>query len=181
MEAKTQPALTNRQYLKIEACSLSKDDIHNLLELLQERNNDAKEYEIKFIQDALKHSEILEEDKKELSEEDRKKLEDGFKLKVTIIGTDNQELYGNVDEVFSSTNFPDQVLSVYVNSKIPLEVSENYFIRNSFELGLDFKKQPIFNLTILASGPTPNNSRFVAGGNDASWVDGIFNAVNNFI
>lgn len=180
MEKKAQPSLTNRQYMKIDACSLSKEDIHKLLDILQERNDNAKEYEIKFVKDALKQLDTQEEDKKELNEEDIKKLEEGFELKVTIVGTDNQELYGSVDEVFSSTNFPDQVLSVYVNSKIPLEAGQNYFIKNSFELSLDFRKQPVLNLSIMVSSPTPNNSYFVASGYDATWVDGIFNAVNNF-
>jgi hypothetical protein len=172
MENKVQPSLTNRQYMMISACSLNKEDVRKLLDILQEWNNKAEEYELKRLENVINDSDNPEEYFKQLKE--------GFQLHLTATATDHQQIYGTIEEVFSSTNFPEQILTVYAHSKIILEVRYNYIIHNSFELMLDFCKQPIFNVSIKASDPTPNNSHFEAAGYDSTWVNGIFHEVGNF-
>jgi hypothetical protein len=87
---------------------------------------------------------------------------------------------GGISEIFDSTNFPDQLKSVYVNSEIPLKII-NYYPRNSFELFLDFSKPELFNLSFIPSQATPNASNILVQGYDATWVHGVYNEFTNFI
>ena len=90
-----------------------------------------------------------------------------------VSSIDGQELYGGIDEIFNSPNFPDQIKSIYVNSEIPLRQCYNYYPRNSLELFLDFSKLGLFNLSLLPSQETPNASNLAVQCYDSTWVHGV--------
>lgn len=114
-------------------------------------------------------------------EKNKNLLRKGFELNLTVTGIDGQELYGDVNDIFSSPNFPDEIKTIYLNSEIPLSVNYQYHPRNSFTLFLDFFKPDIFDFSLLPSQPTPNGSNIEVKGYDATWVHGLFNEFNNFI
>lgn len=170
---KQQPLVRNRLTWKITSFSVKKSDLNRLFQILQERCHAAGEIEVTNFKKMVQNDEIYEQDKI--------KIKQGFELKLTITGLDGQEIWGGINEIFDSPNFPDQIKSIYVNSEIPLKVPYNYSPRNSLEFFLDFSKPELFNLSILPSQETPNASNVAVQGYDATWVHGVFNEFSNFI
>jgi len=167
------PLVRNRLTWKITSFSAGKDDLHNLFQKLQERCHAAGELEVTNFKQMGQTDEIYEQNKKIIQQ--------GFELRLTVASIDGQELYGGINEIFNSPNFPEQVKSIFVNSEIPLRIPYNYYPSNSLELLLDFSKPALFNLSILPSQETPNASNIIVQGSDATWVHGVFNESSNFI
>jgi uncharacterized membrane protein YuzA (DUF378 family) len=170
---KQAPLVRNRLTWKITSFSVEKTDLNRLFQILQERCHAAGEIEVTNFKQMDQSDEIYEQNKI--------KIKQGFDLKLTVVSLDGQELWGGINEIFDSPNFPDQIKSIYVNSEIPLRVPYNYYPRNSLELFLDFSKPELFNLSILPSQETPNASNIAVQGYDSTWVHGVFNEFSNFI
>jgi hypothetical protein len=173
MESTRQPKINNRQKMDVSSLSLDKDDLRKFCDILQERANSAAEIEVGFFKQN-------EQTDKEYAA-NLKTLRESFKLKVTVTGIDGEELWGFIDEVFDSVNFPEQVNSLYVDSESTLRFVHNYFPHNSFKIFLDFSKPRIFDLSFLPSTGTPNVSNIEVKGYDATWVNGVFNELKAFI
>lgn len=167
------PLVRNRLIRKITSFSAVKDDLHRLFQILQERCHAAGEIEVANFKQMNQTDKVYEQNKKIIKE--------GFEFKLTVTSLDGQELWGGVNDIFDSPNFPDQVKSIYINSEILLRVPYNYYPRNSFELFLDFSKPEPFNLSFLPSQATPNESNIAVQGYDATWVHGVYNEFSNFI
>lgn len=117
----------------------------------------------------------------EAYKENKKLLKESFQLKVLVAGTDGQQLYGSIPEIFDSLSFPDELQSILVNSDSTLRLSYNYYPRNSLKLFLDFSELPVLNFSFLPSQATPNGSNISVAGYDSTWVHGVFNEFNTFI
>jgi len=168
-----QQNIKTRLSQEVVTCSLNKDELHRLVQLLQERANTAAEHEVAKFEQRQQTDEEYAANIQTLSE--------SFSLRVTVVGANGQELYGTIDEVFNSPNFPEQVKSFYVNSDAILKAAHNYYPRNSFEVFLDFSKPEVFDFSFLPSQRTPNESNFIVQGYEATWANGVFNEIRNFI
>ncbi len=157
----------------VTGCSLNKDDLEKISKILQERATTALKYELEKI-----NGFEVEESKKEAAKKD---AEGAFILRYTIKGDKGQELYGLFDEVFESPNFPDRIITFYVNSATTLKALYNYTPNNSFTVLLDFSKPEIFDLSLLPSNPTPNNSFFEVEGYDVTWANGVYTEIEQFL
>lgn len=173
MEQKKEPLISNKLTRQIRSFSASKEKLQKLLQILQERCSTAADIE-------LEHFEQMDQTD-EAYKEDKKLLKESFQLKVLVAGTDGQQLYGSIPEIFDSPNFPDELQSILVNSDSTLRLSYNYYPRNSFKLFLDFSKPPVLNFSFLPSQATPNESNVSVAGYDSTWVHGVFNEFNTFI
>lgn len=141
--------------------------------ILQERSFGAADIEIhNFNRDELDEAQY---------EKAIKTLQEGFELRISINGANGEELHGPIEEVFESANFPDNVVSLYVDSNRVLKGVHNYNTLNSFTVFLDFSKPAIFDFTLLPNQGTPNEANFEVQGYDATWVNGVFSEINNFI
>ena len=158
----------------IRSFSIDKQDLRKLCDILQERSTAAG------IIEADKY-EKREGQKDEDYEKDKRLLKEAFELKITISGSNGAELYGTIDEVFNSPNFPDKINSFYVNSESTLKGVYNWYPRNSFDLFLDFTKPKVFDFSLMPSHLTPNNSNFRVQGYEATWANGVFHEINSFI
>jgi hypothetical protein len=170
---KQTPLVLNRLTWKITSFSVGKSDLLRLFQILQERCYDAGEIEVANFKKMDQPDEIYEQNKI--------KIKQGFDLKLTVDSLDGQELFGEIEEIFNSPNFPDQIKSVYVNSEMPLKQSYNFYPRNVLEIFLDFSKPGLFNLSLLPSQETPNASNITVQGSNSTWVHGVFNEFTNFI
>lgn len=165
--------LTNCQKMNISSLSLDKNDLRKLCDILQERSYSAAEIEIrKFRKD---------EGPKEQYENVRIELKKAFELDITIVGNGGESLFGTIEEVFDSPNFPDEINSLYINNKNRLKVYYNYSPSNSFTIFIDFDKPEIFDFTFIPSLNTPNSSNIEVTGYDATWVNGVFSELKNFV
>lgn len=168
-----QQNIKTRLSQEVVTCSLDKSELLRLINFLQERANTAAEHEVAKFEQRQQTDEEYAANKQILRE--------SFELRVTVVGANGQELYGTIDEVFNSPNFPEQVKSFYVNSDAILRALHNYYPRNSFEVFLDFSKPEVFDFSFLPNQRTPNESRFVVQGYEATWANGVFNEIRNFI
>jgi len=157
----------------IKSLLIGKDDLYRLLQILQERSHAAGDLEVNNFQQLDQTDVIFEENKKTIKE--------GFELKITLVSSDEQEFWGTIDEVFESPNYPTEVKSIYIGSEIPLQVSYNFYPRNSFQLFIDFSKLELFNLSFLPSQATPNESKMVVQGYDSTWVNGLYHEIDMFL
>lgn len=167
------PQVRNKLKSKISSFSISKNDLYKLFLILQERS---------YASAALEIARIKKDD---ISSEDISQLEiivkDGLVLMPTVTSIQGKEVWGNFKDIFNSPNFPDQIKSIYVNNEIPLKVTHNHEIGNSFEMFIDFSKPDLFNLSLLPSQETPNESNISIKGLDATWTHGVFSEINDFI
>lgn len=173
MESTRQPRINNRQSMVVSSLSLDKDDLRRFSDILQERANSAAEIEVGLFQ--------KNEQTDDQYEANKQTIRDSFQLKITISGKDGEELWGSIEEVFQSANFPEQVKSLYVDSESTLRHVHNYYPHNSFKVFLDFSKPKIFDLSLMPSHSTPNESNIEVKGYDATWVNGVFSEIKKFI
>jgi len=173
MEPTKQPRINNRQKMDISSFSLDKNGLRKFCDILQERAYSAAEIEIGLFQ--------KNEQTDEQYEANIKTLRDSFQLKITISGFAGEELWGSIEEVFDSVNFPEQVKSLFVDSETTLRVVHNIYPQNSFKIFLDFNKPRIFDLSLLPSHGTPNESEIEVKGYDATWVNGVFHELKTFV
>ena len=101
MEQQDQAILTKSLSQPIDACALSKADLQNLCERLQQWNFKAFEEEIKDDNFLNRVPEPLSEDMASLKSE--------FELKVAVHGVDGVTVFGTIPAVFDSPRFPDKV------------------------------------------------------------------------
>lgn len=173
MESTRQPRINNRQKMNVSSLSLDKDELRRFCDILQERANSAAEIEVVLFQ---QNDQTDAQYKTNLQT-----LRDSFQLKVTISGKEGEELWGSVDDVFGSVNFPEQVKMFYVDSDSTLRYVHDYYPHNSFTILLDFNKPNIFDLSLMPSQGTPNASNVEVKGYDATWVNGLFSEIKKFI
>jgi hypothetical protein len=118
----------NRLTLQRFSCPLTRPDLRRLCEILQERARTAADHEVANFNQGQQTTEHYEANKILLSE--------AFVLRITVTGTNGQELYGTISEVFDSPNFPDEVKSVYVNSSavLPKFLTLPYFRASKLQM-----------------------------------------------
>lgn len=173
MEPTRQPKINNRQKMDVSSLSLDKDDLKRFCDILQERAHSAAEIEVGLFEQGEQTDEAYTENIKTLRE--------SFNLNITIAGKNGEELWGTVEEVFGSVNFPEEVKSLYIDSESTLKHVHNYYPHNSFKIFLDFNKPKIFDLSLMPSHGTPNESNIEVKGYDATWVNGVFSELKKFI
>ncbi len=165
--------ITNRLSLESVSCSLSKDDLRRFLAILQERANSSADIEVGNFKQLDQTDEVFEDNKKLLRE--------GFNLRITVTGQNGQELYGLVNEVLDSPNYPESLKNVYIDSETFLKGAYNYVPRNAFSVFFDFSRPDIFDFTIFPSQPTPNETSVRVVGSDATWANGLFHEIRQFL
>lgn len=155
----------------LTSLSLDKEDLRKILDILQLRANDASNIEYK------------KGEKLEITEPNnlRANLNTCAELQVTVIGSQNDELFGSIDEIFKSPSLPEKILSVYVNSKLIYDSKFNHIPSNFFSLLIDFRKQKILDFSFQPSERTFNESEFVVEGSDKMWVNGVYFEIDSFI
>ena len=173
METKKGASLQSDLNKKIRSLSVDKEVLRNMLEVLQERSFSAGDIEINHFQKRDQSDEQYEQNKNTLKE--------GFKFYITVAGKDGRKLNGSIEDVFDSPNFPDDILSVFIDSSLPLKAVHNWSVRNSIVLFIDFSKPEVLNFTLQPSHETPNQSNITVKGNDITWVNGVFNEFNKII
>jgi hypothetical protein len=113
-------------------------------------------------------------------EANRKEIREGFRLFLSVTGVDGTQLHGSISTVFESPNFPEEVKTVFFDSGIPLK-NRNYFVGNRCALFLDFSRPDILNFSLMPSWQTPNDSNIEVQGLNATWVNGVFHEIVDFV
>lgn len=173
MELIKKPKINNRLKMNISSLSLDKDDLRRFCNILQERAYSAAKLEIGLFEKGQQTDDQYAENVKT--------LEESFTLKITVSSKNGEELWGTIEEVFNSANFPEEVKSFYVDSETTLRHVHNYYPHNSFTVFLDFSKPKMFDLSLMPHHGTPNESNIEVRGYDATWANGVFSELKKFI
>lgn len=169
----TKAYLHFKQMKKIRSFSVNKTELKKFLQILQERSSAAAEIEVYHYK---RQSQTKEEYDNAIAD-----LRKGFELFITITGADGRKLTGNISDIFDSPNYPDDVTYVFFDTSTKLKSGFNYYPRNELVLFLDFRKHPIFNLSILLSQETINESHITVSGSDTTWVNGVFHEAVDYV
>lgn len=173
MEPLSKASLQSDLSKRIRSLSVDKEILRKMLDVLQERSYSAGDIEITHFQKGEQNEEQYESNKKTLKE--------GFTLYITLTGREGIKLNGSIHDVFESPNFPDDVLSVYVDSSVPLKALHNWNVSNAITLFLDFSKPEVFNFSMIPSHETPNASNINVRGYNITWANGVFNEFTTLI
>lgn len=169
-----EPIYKNYFEKDIESLRLEKGALKRLCFILRDKSNQAAEIEINEFEKPAGHTD-------EQFEEAKAKLKKAFELDIKIRGKKGDDLFGKVNEVFESKNFPEEIETIFISSENTLKANYNYIPRNRFELILIFRKPKVFDFTISPSEPTPNRSRFIVEGQNTTWVNGVYREVDEFL
>lgn len=164
-------SVKNRLRKPIDSLLINKEDLKKFIQILQERANAACEIECNHIESFFKADDL---------EKSKENLRSCSTLKLAVNGIDGEELFGNIEEVFKSPSFPEQIKSVYLNSELLYKAQFNYIPRNQFEIFIDFSKPKVFDFSFQPSDKTPNDSMFSVEGYDNTWVNGVFSEIDKF-
>lgn len=159
---------------KIYSLSLDQKDLEKLIEILSIKADEAGDLEIKNLK---KPDDQSEEKYQNFINE----IKDCFKLRLVIKDEDQRNLIGPVDKVIGSSDFPEEILSVYIDCGSNLKNIHNIYSQHSFQIFLDFSKPKIFDLSFLPSQGTPNASNISIQGINSTWVKGVSAEVLSFI
>ena len=118
----TDNIVRNRLTKKFTSVSVDKEDIKKLLNLLQERATNASELE--FTKFEKRNIENIIEIKSDLDK--------CAVLNISVKGSKNEELFGTIDEAFNSNSFPENVISIYLNSDLNYTTLYKHNPENSF-------------------------------------------------
>jgi len=173
MDSTKQPRINNRLKMDVLSLSLDKEELKKFCDILQERANSAAEIEIGLFE--------KREQTDEQYKANQETLRNSFELKITISGKNGEELWGTIEEVFNSVNFPIEVKSLYIDSESTLRHVHNYYPHNSFKIFIDFNKPKIFDLSLMPSHSTPNESNIEVKGYDPTWVNGVYSEIKKYI
>jgi len=174
MKDQSDKCLQIEQKQRIRSLSVDRAELRRILEVLQERVYAAADIEERGFKK-------VEDQADEQFEQAKKDLRDGFRLYVGVSGVNGETLHGSIEEVFDSPNFPDDVRSVFFNSSLRLQQLYGYYPRNRVTVFLDFSRPGIFNLAILPSQETQNESNVEVVGKDATWVNGVFKEFASYV
>jgi len=173
MESKANNLHMN-QKKQIRSFSTDRTELRKLLEVLQERAYAAADIE-------EKHLNRIEGQTDEQFEQTKKDLREGFRLFITVSGTDGRKLTGSIEDIFDSPNFPEDVKDLFFNTETTLRARYNYYPRNKMILFIDFGRPSVLNFTILPSQATENESNIEVSGNDVTWVNGVFQELVSYV
>lgn len=170
MNEHNQVNLHFHQSKQIRSYSTDKAELRNLLEILQERAYAAYDIEVR-------HLYKIEQQNEGGLQEAKEDLREGFRLFITLSGADGTKLIGNIEEIFDSPNFPEDVKDIYFDTGTLLQNRHNYYPRNRIVLVIDFARPPVLNFSILPSLATDNESSITVNGKDVTWVNGVFQEI----
>ncbi len=100
-----------------------------------------------------------------------------FKIDVTIRSRSGVELVANDASIFSSSNLPEGIETVFFSNTPSFETYLGQKPINRFSLLLDFSKPPLLDSRNPLSNPTANNSHLNIEGDRDSWMASIEAAV----
>jgi hypothetical protein len=173
MKSKEQITRTTQQQ-QIISFSVDREELRYLLELLQEKAYRAAEIEVEYLKE-------LEGQTDEQLQQASKDLQDGFRLSITISGSEGGKLTEGIVDLFDSPDFPYEVKDVFFNSEILLHSKYNCQPRNKIIMFLDFGRPPLLRFTMLPSKEPRNESNIEVTGQDAAWVNGAFQEFSGFV
>lgn len=156
---------------KIKSCILDLSDLENLYNTLKIKVNEAVRLELDI-------KNLPENSNDEIAE----KIRDlGGQFLVEIWGENNIYLNSTHESIFTDKRIPKNISKISFSSRKILHVLTNILMTNYFEIVIDFKRNEILNFSKLDNSVNKNHSEYLIQGTNSTWVDGVQQAINNFL
>lgn len=107
-------------------------------------------------------------------------LNNGFCLTVTVRGQSDVQLYGETEDIFSSSDLPKPIKTIYFNNITAFARNasgENPI--NRIEVTLDFGKPALLDPNPLVSEPTANNSTVTINARETTYFRAVQKVVDS--
>lgn len=159
----------SRSYFdKIKSSLISKEDLKGLYKILAKKSDEAADLQLKLLPN-------LPDNVKEVFKNFK------GKLWVEIWGRNNEYISGDHESIFNDDRLPNKIWRIRFNSYNGYQIAMQNNMQNWFELEFDFKKNRIFDFPRITAPTNQNNSNYKAQGNNETWVDGVYQAINSFL
>lgn len=158
---------------KIQSCAISLNDIGQLFNMLSQKASDAIKSEINF----LRGIETLDDEKRAIEE---RNVKENMKLSFHLMEEKGGTTWNTDKSALNQENIPKGLRSLTFDNSIYYSIKTRTIPVNKFEVKIDFKKPPIFDLSVSPSEATYNESRITVSGNDQTWVVGVYQDVVDF-
>ena len=168
------PNTTHRRHLPIKACSLNNNGLQQLYRLLQQKVDEAANYEVSKLNRLDTQSDQDFVDMCEL-------VRDAFRISVQITTEDGEVILAEDDSFLDDINLPNNISLVQFDSGYNFRnISNNSQPKNHFTVTLDFNKQRAFDNNNPATAPLVNKSALECWGEDPNWVIAVHDRAKNF-
>lgn len=168
------PLLNNRRSRSIRSLKFDKADLRKLSNQLQAASNKAAQFEV----DKLSQNSFKDDDSFELA---KGQIREAAILSITVKGVDDQEIFGDIETVFDTVEFPGNLTMFLVDSSLKFNSRYNFRPRNRFSIYLSCERSRIFNLSFSPTLSTFNESNFEVNGEDDIWVSGVSAKIEKFL
>jgi hypothetical protein len=159
--------------LIIPTCSLTADDIRRLYSILDAKSKEATEKQVATIQlppMVAASAGTNEEQFKQLQETVRSDM----RLVVQVESGNGEWMGGTTSQTLSEEMLPDSISRIDYDSSFLFANRLGRRPNNYFILTLDFSKTNLLDLSNPSGEPTANASVTEIGGNDITWVNGVY-------
>ncbi len=159
--------------LSIPSCSVSADDLRRLYQILEKKAGEAADYQVAALQQQLGQT-------VEQFEQFKGNVRSSLDLVVRVQGSSGEWTSATTIEALRDDSIPTSIAMVEYHSAFLFRGQFNIEPQNSFSLTLDFTKTSILDLTNLAVDPDVNKSAAFITGQNATWVNGVYEELRTF-
>lgn len=164
-----------RKRIPLRAITVSLHEVRQIVERLMEHVEDEGRREIAELRPAPGQNEF------EFMQQVEDERKQAFRVAVTVVGKNGQELFGYGPSIFSSASMPIEIETIFISNEAPYKGVAGRRPTNRFHLHLDFSKPRLIDTNNPVSNPTPNNSNLTIEGTRDAWIGAIQNAVLGII
>lgn len=161
------------EVIPVRGCHMSLESLRDVYRELSDIN---REFGKRIIADLQPNENMTE---KEWADRKVFLLDDAFRLTVTIIGHQDQQVYAEGPDIFSSQNLPKHIKKIFfTNITAYRRHAGGDEPRNQFQVMLDFDKPELLDPNPLVSSATPNESSVSIRADDISFFRAVQHVVN---
>jgi hypothetical protein len=158
----------------LKSCNLSLEDIKKLYRKLSLSVCEAASTDVSSIQQ-------LETTTDEEFAKFKEEVLATYVITVVITGSNGESLVERTEEIFTSPNLPNKIVSIYLDSASAFQARYNVLPNQSFNLTFDFSTPQLIDWQNAVSAPTPNNSVANIRGNNETWVAGVWAKIDEIV
>ncbi len=160
-----------QRQIQVSSAQLSRNDIERLFHIVESQLKKSVTIQIDSFQgDADKKDEFSA------------RVREVFLISYRVNKPDGDSYAGNGVPDFSGDSFPEDVQSIYINTRIPFEARANFPPNNFMNIFLDFKRPSLaIDFLTMPSNPTANGSEITIEGDSESWVIETYHKINEFL
>lgn len=157
---------------RVPPCSLTNEDLQRLA-------SELRDFALEALNDHFKSVPPLPEEQQAAAEQAKEYTRENLSMTIGIVGANGEQMVTpRLDEIDKS-KLPSKLLQIDFDCGYALGAA-NFNLPNKFKLRLDFSDPPWIQSYDPWQDSTPNGSIFEVSGPDRTWVNGVYQKVQEF-